>query len=118
MIASPAHPAHLVIGLVVWSVWFVVLYGGLSVACAVAPPAPSTGALTWINGVLLLLTLLVTGALLVQARHCLTAVRRSHDRPASGLMRFLPAVSGALYLASAVATLAVGLPVIMLPPCL
>lgn len=118
MITSPAHPAHLVLGLAVWSVWFVVLYGGLSVACAVAPPAPTTGALNWINGVLLLLTLLVTALLLVQTRRCLSAVRRSHDRPASRLSGFLPAVSGALYLASAVATLAVGLPVIMLPPCL
>ena len=116
MIPAPAHASHLVLGLVVWSLWFVALYGGLSVGCAVSPPPASAGALTWLNGTLLLLTLLVTALLLVQARRCLVAVAPS-GKSGTGLARFLLAVSAALYLASAAATLAVGLPVIMLPPC-
>jgi hypothetical protein len=117
MIPAPAHASHLVLGLVVWSLYFVALYGGLSVGCAVSPPPASAGALTWLNGALLLLTLLVTALLLLQARRCLAAIRPSGETD-TGLTRFLPAVSAALYLASAVAALAIGLPVIMLPPCL
>lgn len=43
------HPFQLVAGLIVWTVWFVVLYAGLSVGCAVAPPAAEQGVLNWIN---------------------------------------------------------------------
>ena len=40
----PHHPVHLILGLCVWSIWFVVLYGGLSVACQLTPPEPQQGA--------------------------------------------------------------------------
>lgn len=117
MIPAAGHPAHLLLGLLVWSIWFVALYGGLSVACAVAPPPVAAGALNWINGTLLLLTLLVTALLLAWARRCLAAVKPPAES-GSGVTRFLPAMSAALYLAAAAATLAVGVPVIVLPPCL
>ncbi len=67
---APFHPLQLTLGLIVWSVWFVALYGGLSVACAVAPPAATLGALTWINGLLLLLTLATTALLAYWAHGC------------------------------------------------
>ena len=34
---SPYNPIHIPLGLVLWSVWFVALYGGLSVDPAAAP---------------------------------------------------------------------------------
>nr|WP_163500776.1 hypothetical protein [Halomonas socia] len=107
------HPLHLVIGLTLWSLWFVTIYGGLSVACAVAPPAPEQGALTTINVALGLLTAATAALLGWLAWACLQAAR---DKP--GRSRFVAAVSAGLYLYSAVATLFVGIPVIGVPPCL
>jgi hypothetical protein len=113
---NAAHPVHLVLGLVVWSVWFVAMYGGLSVACAIVPPPETAGALTWINGLLLLLTGFTAAALLYGAGRCWLAVRAAADDPQ--LVRFIPGVSALVYLSASGAVLAIGLPVIVLPPCL
>lgn len=111
MIPGWTHPAHLFLGLVAWSVWFVAIYGLLSVGCAVAPPATEQGAATWINGWLLALTVAVTLLLASAAWRCwrITADSREH--------RFVVRVSAGVYLVSAASTLAVGLPVIVYPPC-
>lgn len=110
---SVTHPLQLVLGLIIWALWFVVIYGGLSVACAVAPPDVASGAYTWINGLILLLTLLTTGFLLILANVC----RRVALRKGPGVIRFITGVAAGIYLASALATLVVGLPVVALPPC-
>lgn len=110
---KPCHPLHLIIGLVLWSKWFVILYGGLSVACAVVPPPPEQGALTAINAWLGVLTLVTGGLLGWLCWVCLQAARQE-----SGLPRFVAAMSSGLYAASLIATLFVGVPVIGLPPCL
>jgi hypothetical protein len=111
---AATHPAHLVLGLVVWSVWFVALYGGLSVGCAVAPPDAELGPLTWINSVLLVFTLAVTTLLLYWSFHCWrgrAAVRGDLSR------QFIAGVGAAVHLGSAVAVLFIGLPAVVLPPC-
>jgi len=112
---SPLHPVQLVLGLIVWSLWFVALYGGLSVACAFTPVAGATDPLNWLNGLLLLITLLVTALLLHWARRCWQACppRGEGDQP----VRFQTRVAAAVHLFSAGAALAVGLPVVALPPC-
>ncbi|RUO25942.1 hypothetical protein CWE09_04235 [Aliidiomarina minuta] len=107
-----AHPLHLVLGLVVWSVWFVALYGGLSVACEVAPPAAEAGALTWINASLLVLTLATTGVLLLLAWASLRAAPALKSN-----RRFILRIAAAIYLLSALSALFIGLPVVILPPC-
>ncbi len=111
---SVTHPIQLVLGLIIWALWFVVIYGGLSVACVIAPPDISSGSYTWINGSVLVLTLLTTGFLLILANVC----RRAALRKGSGIIRFITGVAAGIYLASAVATLMVGLPVLALPPCM
>lgn len=111
---KPGHPVHLLLGLTIWSLWFVALYGGLSVTCAVAPPSPGQGALTALNLSLGLLTLVTLGALLRLARFSLAAVRREPSRAA----RFIAAVSGGLHLFAASGVAFVGLPLVVLPPCL
>lgn len=111
---APHHPAHLVIGLTVWSAWFVVLYGGLSVACQLAPPAPSSGPFNWINPLLWLSTLVVVGALLWIA-HRLWRTDAEHVQP---IRNYVRVVSAFLYLISAFATLALAVPVLFLPPCI
>lgn len=107
------HPLHLIIGLALWCLWFVAIYSGLSVACAVAPPAPESGALTAINVSLGLLTAVTVALLAWLAVACLRAARRS-----AGLARFVAGVSAGLYLYSAIGVLFVGIPVIGVPPCL
>lgn len=107
------HPVHLVLGFIIWSFWFVAVYGGLSVACAVAPPGDALGAATAINVWLLLLTFLTTALLLYLAFRCWRAAAPGMQ----GLLRFLPQVAAGAYLAAAIATFAVGLPAMVLPPC-
>ncbi len=112
---SPSHPVHLVLGLVVWSIWFVVLYGGLSVACAVAPPPVAMGPLTWVNAVLGAITLGVTVLLLYLARSCWRTVPVVEEE--GNPSRFVTQVAAGVHLVAAAATLAVGLPLLVLPPC-
>jgi hypothetical protein len=115
VILSPGHPLQLVLGFAVWGVSFVALYGGLSVACAVAPPDPAQGALTWINGSLLLLVLPTTTVLGYASLSCWRARSALASDPRR---RFIATVSAALHLFAAGGVLAVGLPTVGLPPCI
>jgi heme/copper-type cytochrome/quinol oxidase subunit 2 len=114
MIPARTHPVHLVFGLVVWSVWFVAAYGGLSVGCAFAPPDVTQGALTWINGMLLVLILASVGLLLWLSLYCWRArASAGPDRP----RQFIARIGAAVYVVSAAAVLFIGLPSVALPPC-
>lgn len=110
---APTHPLQLVLGLVLWSLWFVVIYGGLSVACAVAPPVPEQGALTGINIGLGLLTLATTSLLLEWSRNCYREASRHQSH-----RRFIALSAAGLHLFAAAGVVFVGLPVVVLPPCL
>ena len=109
----PHHPAHLVVGLTVWSAWFVVLYGGLSVACELAPPDPARGPFTWLNPLLWLSTLVVVAVLLWLARR----LWRASADAAEATLRYISLTAAVLYGISAFSTLAVAVPVLFLPPC-
>lgn len=113
---SPYHPMQLALGLIVWAVWFVVLYGGLSVACVLAPPPVEQGAYTWINGALLLGTLLVTALLLYWAYGCWKTARANIERDGAS-RRLIVRVAMGVHLAGALASFSVGAVVITLPPC-
>ena len=114
MILSPAHPMQLVLGPIVWSLYFVLLYGGLSVGCAVAPPDPSIGSRNAIKGLLLVLTVATVVLLTYWSCRCWRASdgARENEQP-----RFVARVAAGTHLAAAVAVLAIGLPVVGLPPC-
>jgi hypothetical protein len=114
VILSPTHPLQLVLGLIVWSVYFVTLYGGLSVSCAVAPPDPALGSLTWINGWLLLLVVSITAFLCHSSYSCWRARAGLTKDPQR---RFIASVSAGVHLLAAVSVLAIGLPTLGLPPC-
>ncbi len=111
---APTHPLHLVLGLMVWSLWFAALYGGLSVGCALAPPDAELGARTWLNGLLLALTVITLVWLLLRMG---LSWRASRGSPAGSRERFVTTLSTALYLMAAVSTLVIGLPILGLPPC-
>lgn len=108
---------HLVGGLMVWAVWFVVLYSGLSVACEFAPPAPEAGAHTWVNYLMAGGGLLVSACLLYGAFHCFRAHSAGESRSVDSPQRFVRLVAGGAYLASAAGVVALTLPVLLLPPC-
>lgn len=114
---SPFHPLNLVLGLIIWSLWFVLLYGGLSVGCAFAPPEAEAGAWTWINAAVLVLALMVCGYLLTRAYRCWKARSRKGSGEVSPLQVFVSTTSAAVYLVSAFASLMLGLPGVLLPPC-
>lgn len=131
MTVSPFHPMQLALGLIVWSVYFVVVYGGLSVGCKLSPPPMEQGTFNWLNGTLLLVTLITGAWLLYQAWHCWRApahVAHNPDdseiverEPGSDQLRqarlIIVYVATGVNLVAGLATLAVGVPLLVLVPC-
>lgn len=109
---TPAHPLQLALGLIIWSMWFVLVYAALSLGCAFAVPENALSPFNWLNGLLLVITLVTTLCL------AFFAVRYWRVPAPTGNARFIARVAAAVYLAAAIATLAVGLPILVLPPCL
>ena len=109
---APTHPLQLALGLIIWSVWFVLIYSVLSIGCAFAPPDNSLSPLNWLNALLLVLTLLTTVLLGLFAWRCWRAPTPLGEH------QFIARVAAGIYLVGAVSTLAIGLPVLVLPPCL
>lgn len=107
------HPLQLVVGPIIWALWFVTIYAALSVVCSAAPPVADTGPFTWLNGLLLVLTLLTTLLLVVAGARCWRASRTGSARE-----EFFTRVSAGVYLLTAASTLLIGMPVAVLPPCL
>lgn len=112
---SALHPVQIPLGLVIWSLWFVAIYAGLSVACAVAPPPPGTGPLNGLNLALGLLTLVTLLGLLWLARRFWRMTAPGHTLNAR--QAFVTRMAAGMHLIAALATLFVGLPLLWLPPC-
>lgn len=108
---APTHPLQLALGLIIWSVWFVLIYSVLSVGCAFAIPDNALSPFNWLNALLLVLTLLTTALLAFFAWRCwrVPAPQGNHH--------FIARVAAGVYLVAAISTLAIGLPVLVLPPC-
>lgn len=116
---TASHPVHLVLGLSGWAVWLSVVYGGLSVACAVAPPDPAQGPWNWVNGALLGFTVATVVVLALAAWSSVQAVRRlPADARPGARERFLATGAAALYATAAACTAAVGVPLLLMAPCL
>lgn len=118
MIKSMSAPVHLVLGLVIWSIWFLFLYAGVSLACEFAPPAAVEGARTWINILMLVLAILVAGALLYASYRCSRTGLESAQGISSSTRTFIRKIALAVYLVSAAGAFALVLPAIVLPPCI
>lgn len=104
---------HLVSGLIVWAVWFIVVYAGAALGCQWAPPAPGAGAVTWIN-----LTLLGVSALTAGYLGYCAWLSWQLKRAATGRGRFTLSLAAGGYLAATISTLAIALPLLAVPPCL
>lgn len=114
----PDHPLQIVLGLTIWTIWFLVLYGGVSVSCALGGPASLNGPLTFVNLGFGILTLVVAAMLTRLARVCARAARtRSNATVQEESRRFVASIAAAAHASAALATLFVGLPLLALPPC-
>lgn len=108
---------HLWAGLALWLAWFGLLYGGVSLACRVSPPVQANTVFTWINAAVGLATLVAAVALAGAGWATARAARRARQEAPGPVDGFLAFVSSALYAIAAAATLVVGLPAALLPPC-
>lgn len=111
------HAWHLVLGLTLWFVWFCATYGGLAVACSVAPPPPESGSLTLLNAGALLVAAACTAGFGVAAWVCARAARQKRRHSAAVRRRFIASSSAWLYAIAALSTAFVALPAVLLPPC-
>ncbi|MDO9505585.1 hypothetical protein [Hydrogenophaga sp.] len=111
------HGWHLVIGLTLWFAWFCATYGGLAVACAVAPPPAAQGAWTWLNAAVLLLAAACTVAFSAAAWWGARTARRLATEACRTRPLFFARASTALYATAAVSTALVALPAVLLAPC-
>lgn len=114
---SPYHPLQLALGLAVWITWFALMYGALVTACEVAPPPAEYGPFTWINVALLFTTLVISGLLLYWATACWRATR-PENKLTNPSRLFIAKLGASINLVGAIATLSLGLVVLLLPPCL
>lgn len=116
-LTPPVHPLHLALGLLLWFLWFSVLYGGVAVACVVAPPPAPHTVFNAINGAGLAFTALTAAVFGWACRAALRATRQLGAGPADARPRFVARLAVALYAVSALATVVVGLPLLVVPPC-
>lgn len=113
---SAYHPVQIPLGLIVWSLWFVAIYGGQAVVCKLSPPPPEQGIFNWLNGGLGLLTLFTLVLLLWLARHFWQLSRPPHELNERQV--FVTKLAAGIHMIAALATLFVGIPLLQIPPCL
>ena len=109
------HPLHLVMGFIIWAFWLTLVYARLTLGCTAASAPAMLGAQSWLNLALLGFTMIVTTMLLMLGFLCWRSEPINKDERQA---HFILRVSAALYLCAAIATLAGGIPTLMLPPCL
>ena len=107
------HPIHFIIGVTLWSGWFVTVYGGHAVACEVIPPDPEQGVFTLINALLLVVSLVAIGLLATLTWGCWRLIPRQQGR-----LRFNTMLSTGLYLFSTLGVVFAAMPIIGIAPCL
>ncbi|MDP1671922.1 MAG: hypothetical protein Q8L65_02260 [Burkholderiales bacterium] len=111
------HAWHLILGLTLWFAWFCATYGGMAVACAVAPPLAALGPLNWLNATVLILATATTAAFATGAWASTRTARHLPAGSAVARSRFIARASAALYTTAAVSTAVIALPAVVLAPC-
>ncbi|WP_133130716.1 hypothetical protein [Legionella yabuuchiae] len=109
------HPIQLVLGLVIWAIWFVILYAALSISCEAS--VDLTGSFNWINLLLFGITLATLAALIGLAYLIWTRNRQDLKKKTTS-SRFIFWLSLGVYLVAIGATSSIGLMTLFFPPCL
>ncbi len=112
------HPVQLVLGPIVWSVWFVVLYGGLSLGCQLVAPPGSDHSLTWLNLAVVGGGVLVAAALAWAGLRCWRSAPEVSEDGCGSEERFVARTGGLIWLFSAMASAFIALPGMAMVPCL
>lgn len=106
------HPLHLPLGLILWLLWFVAAYAGLSLGCALAPPVGAQP-WNWLNVAIassaVALAVLLSG---LAVRSWRAAARTGEEEK-----RFVARVAAAVHVLAALGTLFVAYPLARLAPC-
>lgn len=103
---------HALYGLGVWAICFVVLYAGVSIGCGTSLPGHNIGPINGLTAVLVALWVLhvgVSACLVIRANRALRAGHSSRC--------FMQRLTLFLHSTAFVATVAAGLPVLLLVPC-
>lgn len=108
------NPLHLLFGLIIWAIWFVIMYSLLSIGCSIYPV--SSYPLNWIT-LLLFCCMLITLSILLYLMYICWQTK-SHSNKNSALTAFILWVSLGGYLAAVIATFSIGIMVLFFPPCL
>lgn len=103
---------HALYGLGVWAICFVVLYAGVSIGCGTSLPGHSIGPVNGLTAVLVGLWLLHSGVSASLVMRAIRAIRAGHPS-----QYFMQRLTLFLHSTAFVATVAVGLPVLLLEPC-
>jgi len=112
---SALHPMQIVLGLIIWSIWFAGIYGAHGVACAVSPPDPAQGIVNWLNVSFGIGTLAVVALLLWLGYRSWQLSRPPQQLDERQL--FVTRVAAGIHLIAALSTLFIGLQLAFLPPC-
>ncbi len=107
----PGHPLQLALGLTVWSMWFVIAYGAVSLACDV-PAHRGEARLPGVTLTLFAFTLATAAGLAAAAWWCW---RGAHGRDPNA--NFVARTAAWLHGVAAVSTVFVGLPLLLVPAC-
>lgn len=110
----PTHPLQLAWGLLLWSVWFVLIYVVQALSCV--SPAPHAAAHpTAVNTALLMIGVGFTAVMVWMMWRCLRASRQAALPPTG---RFIALTAAVLHGTATFSTVFVALPLWRLPPCL
>ena len=112
---SPLHPLQIVLGLIIWSVWFAGIYGAHGLACTVSPPDPTQGIANWLNLSFAIGTLAFVALLLWLAHRAWKLAQLPHELDERQL--FVARVAAGIHLIAAISTLFIGLQLAFFPPC-
>lgn len=107
-------------GPILWALHFLLVYVGVSLACAAGWGETALAGMPGINLLLIGFSLIVLGAMLLRARSLLRWLRRLGDEAAGDEQRgerFRGALALLLYLLSFIAVVWISLPLFVIPPC-
>jgi hypothetical protein len=116
-VATRVRSLAMIFGLIIWSIWFVLIYSVLSIGCA-SKYAPKDVALAhnWLNGALFISTL-ITSTVLLRLAYINWQAIKPYASKATQLNCFIHWIAVSTYLTASIATLLIGIMILFFPPC-
>ncbi|KTD13241.1 hypothetical protein [Legionella jamestowniensis] len=109
-----SHPIQMILGLVIWSIWFILMYSFLSIGCSVVFSGITRSG---INIILFCCTWVTLIILVYLTYHCWKTHKSLADK-CSTVTAFVLWISFGGYVTAVIATFSIGVMVLFFPPCL